>query len=669
MRKSRILSLFLVVAMMVSLSGAGLQDVQAAKKKAAKTTKITVKKGNSKKVTIKKAKKAKAKKIKWTIKNKKIASVKKSGKYGIKVKGKKVGTTKLTVKYQVKGKWKSLKYKVVVKKKTNTKGTNTNKTTVTKVNLTSLKVVNDRTLQFSLSSAYTLSVNDISVKVKMNKSGSYRRAVEVTGLETQDKKNYTVQLYGNEGLYANDYIQLSISKLTGTKTLEAQYKEKVTAYTEETTYSAEVGNSVSQDFYFYDGVGYSTFSATNLPPGLTYEVEENEMYISGTPTKAGVYNTVLKAVDEMGNTYTQTCRFCIGSADKLVAAATDVYVLDGSYISRGITVAGGSGSYVYSKKDDATGLSFNTSNGSHSGYIYAEGTYAVTVIVTDSNNAALTTSVTFNIHVKKTVLVEGKIKDITGGALKYDCRISAENTDKNAKYMSSNYSYVGETGEYEMKLAPGTWNFMFEHTDSDVKKISYNVTISKDMKMADVVLNICPVILVHPQGVTDFNGVSWKNAKGETIGEGSELWVKPGTHQVESVSSSSNLYTLLNKSTATFTASNKLIQVPVKTVATPENVTFENVTGTFTSSFKGRYKYFIFVPAETGKYNIYSNTGLDTVGIIYDAQCKKITSSDLSTDFKMTNVSLTAGQTYYLGAGYWSSSRSGEFTVYIEKQA
>ncbi len=201
MMKKRVLSLFLVFAMVFSLSG---MTVQAAKKKV-KTTKITVKKGNSKKVTIKKAKKAKAKKIKWTIKN---------------------------------------------------KNTTNNKTTITKVNLTSLKVENDRTLQLSLSSAYALSINDISVKAKVSKSGSYRRTVEVTGLETKDKKNYTVQLWGNEGLYANDYVQVSISKLSGTKTLESQYKEKVTAYTGETTYTSEVGNSVSQDFYFYSGAGY-----------------------------------------------------------------------------------------------------------------------------------------------------------------------------------------------------------------------------------------------------------------------------------------------------------------------------------------------------------------------------------------------------------------------------
>ncbi len=110
--KKKIVSLLLVLVMVL---GVAQVPTQAAKKKT-KTAKITVKKGNTKKVTIKKAKKAKAKKMKWTIKNKKIASVKKSGKYAIKVKGKKVGSTKLTVKYQVKGKWKSLTYKVVVQK-------------------------------------------------------------------------------------------------------------------------------------------------------------------------------------------------------------------------------------------------------------------------------------------------------------------------------------------------------------------------------------------------------------------------------------------------------------------------------------------------------------------------------------------------------------------------
>lgn len=118
---SGVLSLSLVMS---SLMTGQAGDSAAAAKRKLSTKKVTVTVGKTKKVSIKNAK---GLKIKWSIKKKKIATFKKSGKYAVKVKGKKAGSTTLTCKVKEKRKWKSLKCKVVVKKKqTATQNNNTN---------------------------------------------------------------------------------------------------------------------------------------------------------------------------------------------------------------------------------------------------------------------------------------------------------------------------------------------------------------------------------------------------------------------------------------------------------------------------------------------------------------------------------------------------------------
>ncbi|MCH5264383.1 MAG: endo-1,4-beta-xylanase [Lachnospiraceae bacterium] len=119
-RKSRKMCVYMLIVSLMSgiLSGnVGMETAQAAAKtEKLSAKKITVQKGKSKKVKIKRIAKTPSK-VKWKIKNKKIASVKKSGKYAVKVKGKKKGNTVLTCKIQYKGrKAKTLKCKVKVKK-------------------------------------------------------------------------------------------------------------------------------------------------------------------------------------------------------------------------------------------------------------------------------------------------------------------------------------------------------------------------------------------------------------------------------------------------------------------------------------------------------------------------------------------------------------------------
>lgn len=123
-RNSRIfLSGVLTLALLTgSLTTGQAADSYAAAKLKLSTKKITMKIGKTKKVSVKNAKKNK---IKWNIKKKSIASIKKSGKYAVKVTGKKKGTTTLVCKVKAGKKWKTLSCKVTVQSVSQTSQGNT----------------------------------------------------------------------------------------------------------------------------------------------------------------------------------------------------------------------------------------------------------------------------------------------------------------------------------------------------------------------------------------------------------------------------------------------------------------------------------------------------------------------------------------------------------------
>lgn len=103
--------LVLVMAVSAALPLGGSVQVEAAKrpKLSAKSLSCTV--GKTKTLRVKNVKKAK---ITWKVKSKKIAKLKKSGKFAVKVKGVKKGNTTITCKVKVKKKVYSLKCKVKV---------------------------------------------------------------------------------------------------------------------------------------------------------------------------------------------------------------------------------------------------------------------------------------------------------------------------------------------------------------------------------------------------------------------------------------------------------------------------------------------------------------------------------------------------------------------------
>ncbi len=82
----------------------------------------------------------------------------------------------------------------------------------------------------------------------------------------------------------------------------------------------------------------------------------------------------------------------------------------------------------------------------------------------------------------------------------------------------------------------------------------------------------------------------------------------------------------------------------------------------------GQYAYFKVVPEFSCQYTFYSTGSRDTVVYLYDAEGTQTATDDDSGDnynFKLV-VTLTEGETYYLGARIWGSGNTGSYPLYSE---
>lgn len=98
----------------------------------------------------------------------------------------------------------------------------------------------------------------------------------------------------------------------------------------------------------------------------------------------------------------------------------------------------------------------------------------------------------------------------------------------------------------------------------------------------------------------------------------------------------------------------------------PELIPGEVATVNITTG--GQYAYFKVVPEFSCQYTFYSTGSFDTVVYLYDAEgTQTATNDDDGEDynFKLV-VTLTEGETYYLGARIWGTSSTGSYPLYSE---
>ena len=551
---------------------------------------------------------------------------------------------------------------------------------VNAVSIVGMKVMNAHSITFSLSQPYALDVNSIIVMKKRYANGPYNYKLKLDTVQSADLVNYTVS-FTNDSLSEGNYVQLQIPGLSGTKVVECQYFEAVTAYTDESIYTGIVGSKFRETYSYEGGLGYCAYSLSGLPAGLSYKVEGDSVVIKGTPVGVGITTAIITATDEAGNTYTEKMTFCIGAANAIAAAATDAYGVvgtsnSGTYMSKSIYGAGGSGNYNYSMVPNSAGLTVD-SYGDISGYIKVAGDYQVTVNITDATNPAIATSVVVNFHVVQGHTVTGIVTDGQGNPVDDNAKVcvSFTNKDKANKYLTSKSAYANSKGVYEITLPTGNYDIRVYDEHSNATTYAYNYPVVGTGAIPNIALPIYKVALVAADGVSSLSGFSWKDTDGNSIGSGSTIYVKPGTYTITAESSSSDFLNTKKKASALFTVVNTAIQT-VAYVEVVRNAVITPVTvpGTFTATAKdGEYSYYSFVAPETADYKIYSSdaNGNDTVGILCDANGTTLDDNDdggESYQFLITHK-LTAGQTYYIGAGYVSDNRSGSFPVTVEKIA
>ncbi len=148
------------------------------------------------------------------------------------------------------------------------------------------------------------------------------------------------------------------------------------------------GNVISLQATVTGGTAPYTWSATNLPPGLTVS---SAGLISGTLTTAGSYSPAITVTDSLGATSTAAVTWNVLGITSPTGNRTDSF---NKQVTITPVATGGSGSYTWSQTGLPTGLTFRASDGKISGKPSAVGTFSFTLTVTDTSTS-LTSSVSF----------------------------------------------------------------------------------------------------------------------------------------------------------------------------------------------------------------------------------------------------------------------------------
>jgi prepilin-type N-terminal cleavage/methylation domain-containing protein len=152
-----------------------------------------------------------------------------------------------------------------------------------------------------------------------------------------------------------------------------------------------------------------TWSATNLPPGLTIGASTGT--VSGTPTAANTYSVTVTVTDALGGIATQTQSVTINPAPTITTGSIPSWTVNQPYTNFTMTAAGGTPPRTWSATGLPTGLSMDAA-GVISGTPTDLGSFTVTVTVTDSVGATTNRNYTVNINsapsITTTVLPDGE---------------------------------------------------------------------------------------------------------------------------------------------------------------------------------------------------------------------------------------------------------------------
>lgn len=492
--------------------GTPVNKVKLNKKKAtiAKGGKVTLKA----KVT---PKKPSNKKVVWTTSNKKKATVNNKGV----VTGKAAGKVKITAK-AADGSGKKATCTVTV---------------VDSNDVSAVNVINSYAISVSLKKAQPLSINAFTVKTKSYENGTYNRICEIESAITNDNKTYTLILKSEYGISRNNRIQVAVKGLTGVKgdkVVETTYtRDKVTGERDrivEMTYNERCYKTVS-----LVGYGYETVSFANLPAGINARVSSGggSMEFYGTPSVKGKYVATAVAKDELGNEYKFNITFIIGAEDAIAAAVSKDYAVIGTKdvtTYADIEVVGGSGSYTYEIISGNGEFQIDDYDYSEiQGTFKTAGNYSTNVKVTDRNNTALSTIVTYEVSVKQGYTVSGIVKDADGNAIN-KASVYFTNRNEEDKYCDGAYASFDEKGVYSAIVTEGTYDIEASvGYDEEIHNYLLGQSFNASKSGVDITLPVYKIVVItNDSRINAGNIGTWYTEKEDGIGSGDVLYLKAG---------------------------------------------------------------------------------------------------------------------------------------------
>jgi len=420
-------------------------------------------------------KKASNKAVVWKSSNKKVATVTSKGV----VKAKKAGTVKITATAKD-GSGKKATCKVTVKKTAIVKPDNP--APVIPLSIQSMKIVQDDMMEVTFTKATALTAADFNVWAKRYENADYLKKYTVSQVTTTDSITYKVYITGDMVFGKGLYIKVEIPKLQLSK--ECVYMEETYNIENSVTLSYKVGATV-KDTRQRLGTGYANYSISGLPAGIQYEVTteatKQVMEFSGSPRKAGVYNSVLVYEDEIGSKYRLTIRWIIYDENNLIVCDKEEGALNTNWSSlfTPVYAYGGSGSYTYEiirAESDSAILNnckivadLDKININATGI--ASGVYKIRIRVTDKNDATKTGMGTLTFTIVDAYYIRGIVRDANGDPIE-QYRYSIINKNKYAEYSNTISGVRYSTYNLSTKKYDGT--FYDEGLESGI----YDITIS-----------------------------------------------------------------------------------------------------------------------------------------------------------------------------------------------
>ena len=498
----------------------------------------------------------------WKSSNTKVATVTSKGV----VKAKKAGTVTITATAKD-GSGKKAVCKVTVKKVSAAKPDNP--VPVTPLGIKSVKIVQGDMMEVTFTKATALTAADFVLWAKRYESADYLKKYTVSQVTTKDSITYKVYITGDMVFGKGLYIKVEVPKLKLSK--ECVYMEDTYNVENSVTLSYKVGATV-KDIRQRLGTGYANYSISGLPAGIQYEVTteatKRVMEFSGSPRKAGVYDSVLVYEDEIGSKYRLTIRWIIYDADNLIVCDKEEGALntDWSSLFTPVYAYGGSGSYTYEIiraesdsaildnckiTDDGDKININAKG-------IASGVYKIRIRVIDQKDGTKTGTGTLTFTIVDSYYIKGIVRDANGDPIE-QYRYSIINKNKYAEYSNTisgvRYStYNLSTKKYDGTfynegLESGIYDITISDRSGSVSKSIYNLTAlprkegqtstDTDLKMMfDVTLPVYKIkIEMDPnapeevQGFTKF--ATWHDVAGSKYyNEGTTQYLPNGTYHL-----------------------------------------------------------------------------------------------------------------------------------------